>query len=66
MRQWRLIIDKAMDGAANMAADEAISRTVAAGDAPPTLRLYAWEPLCLSLGYGQRVQDVDIERLMAS
>ncbi len=63
MREWRLILDEPLNGAANMAADEAILRTVAAGEQPPTLRLYAWEPPCLSLGYGQRVRDVDADRL---
>jgi lipoate-protein ligase A len=65
MRQWRLIYDQPMNGAANMAADEAIMRSVAAGEQPPTIRLYAWEPFCISLGFGQRARDVDIERLEA-
>ncbi len=56
---WRLIRSPAADGATNMAVDEAILRAVAAGDVPPTLRLYAWEPPCLSLGRGQPVEDVD-------
>jgi lipoate-protein ligase A len=42
-----------------MAVDEAILRAVAAGEAPPTLRLYAWDPPALSLGRGQEVEDVD-------
>ncbi len=46
-----------------MAMDEAILRAVADGRVPPTLRLYAWEPPCLSLGRGQSMADVDIERL---
>lgn len=65
MRQWRLICDDPMNGAANMAADEAILRTVANSDSPPTLRLYGWEPFCLSLGYGQRSGDADLERLQS-
>lgn len=65
MREWRLIYDDPMSGAANMAADEAIMRAVAAKQQPPTLRLYAWEPFCLSLGYGQRISDVDIPRVKA-
>lgn len=64
MRQWRLIVDKPMNGAANMATDEAILHAVAEGDAPPTLRLYAWEPFCLSLGYGQRARDTDLDGLI--
>ncbi|MCC6612027.1 MAG: lipoate--protein ligase family protein [Anaerolineae bacterium] len=65
MRQWRLIYDYPTMGAENMAVDEAILRAVAVGRQPPTLRLYAWEPACLSLGYGQRATDVDWERLAA-
>lgn len=65
MRQWRLINDYSTFGAHNMATDEAIMRSVAAGHAPPTLRLYGWQPPCLSLGYGQRATDVDWDRLAA-
>jgi lipoate-protein ligase A len=56
---WRLIRSGPADGATNMAIDEAILRTVASGEAPPTLRFYAWSPPCLSLGRGQPVDDVD-------
>ncbi len=59
MRQWRLIYDPPTTGARNMAIDEALLRSVAAGLQPPTLRLYAWSPPCLSLGYGQAASDVD-------
>jgi len=53
------------DGASNMAVDSAILAAVARGDQPPTLRLYGWEPFCLSLGYGQRTRDVDLDALAA-
>jgi len=46
-----------------MAIDDAILTAVAAGEAPPTLRFYLWKPACLSLGYGQRAREVDLERL---
>jgi lipoate-protein ligase A len=59
MNTWRVYIDPPLDGALNMARDEAILNAVSAGAQPPTLRLYAWSPPCLSLGYGQRVRDVD-------
>lgn len=42
-----------------MAVDEAIVRAVGAGLVPPTLRLYAWEPPCLSLGRGQPGHEVN-------
>jgi len=63
--QWRMIIDPAYDGATNMAIDEAILESVGRGDVPPTLRLYRWEPACLSLGYAQKSADVDEARLAA-
>ncbi|MEP6985132.1 MAG: biotin/lipoate A/B protein ligase family protein [Chloroflexota bacterium] len=63
MRQWRLIYDNPAVGAWNMAVDEAIMEAVGAGQSPPTLRLYAWNPPCLSLGYGQRFTDIDVVRL---
>jgi lipoate-protein ligase A len=48
-----------------MAVDEAILEAAGRGDSPPTLRLYAWQPPCLSLGYAQPITDVDIPRLQA-
>ena len=60
---WRVIIHHVADGAANMAIDEAIAEHVASRLVPPTLRFYAWEPPCLSLGYAQPTAEVDFERL---
>jgi len=60
---WRLVYSQAADGPTNMATDEAILRAVAAKKAPPTLRLYAWQPPCLSLGRGQHLSDIDISAL---
>jgi len=48
-----------------MAADEAILEHISRGEAQPTLRLYSWNPPCLSLGYAQSFKDVDVERLYA-
>ena len=46
-----------------MAVDEAILEAVGRGESMPTLRLYAWHPPCLSLGYAQAASDVDVEQL---
>jgi lipoate-protein ligase A len=46
-----------------MAADEAILETAARGQSNPALRLYAWSPPCLSLGYAQPISDVDLDQL---
>ena len=53
---WRLLIEPDGDGATNMATDEALLDSYlgpAGQDAPPTLRLYGWNPATLSLGKGQ-------------
>ncbi len=64
MATWRLLLEPVpARGAWNMAVDEAILEAVGRGDSLPTLRLYAWEPACLSLGYAQPLTDVDIPRL---
>jgi lipoate-protein ligase A len=57
--RWRLLNTGEADGAMNMAIDEAILRAVAAGLVLPTLRFYAWQPACLSLGQAQSFADVD-------
>ena len=46
-----------------MAVDEAILESVVSGKSLPTLRLYAWEPPCVSLGYAQPVSDVSMLEL---
>ncbi|MFH1523937.1 MAG: biotin/lipoate A/B protein ligase family protein [Chloroflexota bacterium] len=63
---WRLLSQpEPARGAWNMAVDEAILEAVGRGDSPPTLRLYAWKPACLSLGYAQPFSDVDLPNLQA-
>jgi lipoate-protein ligase A len=64
-QKWRLLISVPSRGAWNMAVDEAILEAVDNKLVPPTLRLYAWDPPCLSIGYAQSMMDVDIVRLEA-
>ncbi|MGE0606190.1 MAG: biotin/lipoate A/B protein ligase family protein [Pirellulales bacterium] len=52
MLPLRLILDGPADGAWNMAVDEALLLSAAAGG-PPTLRFYRWSEPTLSLGYFQ-------------
>jgi len=63
---WRLILSDPMTGAQNMAIDSAILAAVECGEAPPTLRLYSWDPPCLSLGYSQAISEVDLPQLSAN
>jgi lipoate-protein ligase A len=63
MTFWRLLITPPARGAWNMALDEAILEHTGRGASLPTLRLYAWNPACLSLGYAQPFADIDSARL---
>lgn len=62
---WRLIISSPAVGKWNMALDEAILESVIAGSQPPTLRLYTWQPACLSLGHAQPAGQVDLPALQS-
>ena len=63
MTLWRLLITPPARGAWNMALDESILEHIGRGESLPTLRLYAWDPACLSLGHAQPFADVDLARL---
>ncbi|HUH96372.1 MAG TPA: biotin/lipoate A/B protein ligase family protein [Anaerolineales bacterium] len=60
---WRLLITPPAHGAWNMAVDESILEHIGRGQSLPTLRLYSWQPPCLSLGQAQPFADVDLPRL---
>ncbi|HEY59590.1 MAG TPA: lipoate--protein ligase family protein [Anaerolineae bacterium] len=61
--EWRLIIHTPAEGAWNMAVDEAILESVCNYVQKPTLRLYAWNPYCVSLGHAQPISDIDLTSL---
>jgi lipoate-protein ligase A len=44
-----------------MALDEAISEAVRDKVSPPTLRLYEWEKPSLSIGYFQKISDINLD-----
>ncbi len=53
-KDWRLIIDPALDPVMNMAVDEAIMIIMADDAAMPTLRVYKWLKPCMSFGRFRR------------
>ena len=55
----RVVHDPPLDGAENMARDEALLIHVGRLAAPPTLRLYQWSQPTVSLGYFQRYSDYE-------
>ena len=65
--RWRFLNTGAADGPYNMAVDEAVLRSVRKQQIPPTLRIYAWNPAAISVGYGQPVhRDIDVEKCRRS
>ena len=60
-RGWRLVVTEPLDGATNMAMDEAILLGRIRGAGSPTVRFYGWTPATVSLGYGQALDGVDLD-----
>ncbi|HSB47036.1 MAG TPA: biotin/lipoate A/B protein ligase family protein [Candidatus Bilamarchaeum sp.] len=59
--RWRIIDYTENDAFMNMAIDEAVSGSVAAGG-PPTIRFYGWRPPAVSIGYFQSLEkEIDLE-----
>ena len=66
MTNFRLLVTEPLDGAANMALDEALLLGRLRHGSPPTLRFFAWSPPTVSLGYGQRLDGRIDERALAA
>lgn len=54
--RWRFVDSGRRSGAENMAVDQAMLKAHAAGETPPTLRVYGWRPPAVSLGRFQLVE----------
>jgi lipoyl(octanoyl) transferase len=56
----------AHDGTWNMAFDVERAEALDRGDAGPMLRVYTWNPWCISLGRHQDIADIDQEAVQAA
>lgn len=54
---FRLILGGPQEGRWNMAVDEALLEAVSAGESPPVIRLYGFEPATLSVGRFQPTKE---------
>lgn len=63
---WRLLGPDATTGDYSLALHEALLLSQAAGEAPPTLRLYTWAQPCVTIGCGQSIADIDREYCAAA
>lgn len=59
---WRFINSGPADGATNMATDEALARCYKSQQ--PLLRVYAWRPYTISIGYHQNEAEIDIDKCL--
>lgn len=62
MEGWRWINSDWGDGATNMAIDQAMLEL--AKENRPTMRVYRWRPNCISLGYHQLAERIDLDRCL--
>jgi len=61
MKQWRFIETGFSNGFYNMAVDEALLDTYESSIIGCVLRLFLWKPPALSLGYFQKIEEVDLD-----
>ena len=62
---WTFLDSGERTGAENMALDESLARSLAAGEGGPVLRLFRWRPWAISLGYNQQPGEIDAARCAA-
>ena len=58
---WRFIDTGPCGAFYNMALDEAIAKALSTGNLPSTLRIYGWDVPSVSIGYFQKVSDINID-----
>ena len=58
MAAWRLIQSPKLSGQSNMRSDLQIFNAFEKGSGISTLRIYSWQPQCISLGYSQKTKDL--------
>jgi lipoate-protein ligase A len=55
---WRFLNTGANAGDYNMALDTAMAQSGRCNE--PTLRVFQWKPDCISLGYHQNAEEIDL------
>jgi lipoate-protein ligase A len=63
---WQFLNTGAQSGQSNMDVDLDLARRLQEGVGEQTLRLYRWQPYAISLGFNQRIEDVDIDACAAA
>ena len=63
---WRFVDTGFNTGEYNMRYDEMLAQRLLRGDGMPTLRFFRWSPWAISLGYNQRLEDIDLSKCAKS
>jgi len=58
---WQFLNSGACTGQFNMDTDVELARSLHQGSGRQTLRLYRWHPYAISLGYNQRIDEIDMD-----
>ena len=58
MQQWQLIIAEKISGQDNMQTDLKLLTDFEQGLIPSTLRIYSWQPACITVGYSQEIDKL--------
>lgn len=56
---WRFLNTGYHNGAYNMELDESLAQSLVQGNGPATVRVYGWTPPAISLGWNQRIDEID-------
>jgi lipoate-protein ligase A len=59
---WRFLNTGYRHGAFNMEFDEFLVASLAGGSGVPTIRVYGWKPSAISLGWNQRIEEIDVAK----
>lgn len=59
---WRFENTGAHSGVFNMEYDEALAQALVSGAGNPTIRVYAWQPFAISLGWNQSIGEIDLKK----
>jgi len=62
LETWRFINSGYLDGTTNMSIDLALARCMLSNSHYPILRIYGWNPPAISLGYHQKMRDIDLQK----
>ncbi len=63
---WRFENTGIRSGVFNMEYDISLAQALVNGAGSPTIRVYAWQPHAISLGWNQSMEEIDLDKTSAS